>query len=156
MRTTAVPTIRTAVPGDHARVTALLTANALPLDGLPETLDGFVVAEDGDALVGVAGLEPCGHDALLRSVAVAASRRGHGVGHALVTRILTEAAHRRIDRLFLLTTTAERWFPAFGFTTVTRADVPDAVRATVEFQSACPASATVMMRPVRREGERGA
>ena len=152
MHSTSVPTIRAAVPGDHARVATLLTANALPLDGLPASLDGFVVAEDGDALVGVAGLEPCGDDALLRSVAVDVSRRGHGLGHALVTRVLAEAAHRRIDTLYLLTTTAERWFPSFGFTTITRADVPDALRATAEFRGACPASATVMMRRARRDG----
>jgi N-acetylglutamate synthase-like GNAT family acetyltransferase len=37
----------------------------------------FVAEADG-ALVGVAGLEPCGDAALLRSVAVDAKRRGEG------------------------------------------------------------------------------
>lgn len=156
MRRTATPTIRAAAPGDRTRIDALLAANALPLDGLPDTLDGFVVAEDGDALVGVAGLEPCGDDALLRSVAVDATRRAQGLVGALVARVIADAEHRGIRALYLLTTTAERWFRAFGFTTLTRDVVPDAVRATAEFREVCPASATVMMRPLTARTDRTA
>jgi amino-acid N-acetyltransferase len=46
--------------------------------------------------------------------------------------------------VFLLTTTAEGFFPRFGFEAVRHADVPASVQASVEFQSACPASAIVM------------
>jgi N-acetylglutamate synthase-like GNAT family acetyltransferase len=44
----------------------------------------------------------------------------------------------------LLTTTAEAYFPSFGFTVTSRATVPDEIRATGEFRGACPESATVM------------
>ena len=37
-------------------------------------------------------------------------------------------------------------FPRFEFERITREDVPASVRAPVEFQSACPASAVVMRR----------
>jgi amino-acid N-acetyltransferase len=62
---------------------------------------------------------------------------------------LTEAALRlarahRAEQVFLLTTTAEGFFPRFGFEAVRHADVPASVQASVEFQSACPASAIVM------------
>ena len=40
--------------------------------------------------------------------------------------------------LDLLTTTAERFFPGFGFERVERVDVPASVQASVEFRSACP------------------
>jgi amino-acid N-acetyltransferase len=43
-----------------------------------------------------------------------------------------------------LTTTAERFFPKFGFEPIDREQVPPSVRESVEFQSACPASAIVM------------
>jgi amino-acid N-acetyltransferase len=46
--------------------------------------------------------------------------------------------------LYLLTTTAEHYFPAFGFERTTRDRVPYAVRATSEFRSVCPDSAIVM------------
>ncbi len=96
------------------------------------------------ALIGVAGLERYAGAALLRSVAVAAP--GQGVGGALVERLLADGDAAGQD-VYLLTTTAERYFPRFGFAPVPRAEVPAALHASVEFCSACPASATVMCRP---------
>ena len=46
--------------------------------------------------------------------------------------------------MYLLTTTAERYFPRFAFKRITREDVPDSLQASVEFRDACPASAVVM------------
>ena len=43
-----------------------------------------------------------------------------------------------------LTTTAERFFPKFGFEGIARSDVPPSVQASIEFTSACPSSAMVM------------
>jgi N-acetylglutamate synthase-like GNAT family acetyltransferase len=137
-------TLRPANIGDLALVEALLVANDLPTDGVREALDSFVVAESNHEIVGVAGLELCCDNALLRSVAVANAWRSHGLGRALVTRVISDAEARNIQALYLLTTTAERYFPSFGFRTVTRDEVPDDVRATEEFKTACPASATVM------------
>jgi amino-acid N-acetyltransferase len=139
-------TLRAARSDDLAAVARLLEASGLPLDGVAEALPDFVVAEANGALVGVAGLEVCCEHALLRSVAVDPAWRSHGVGRALVTRVISDAEARGIDALYLLTTTAERYFPSFGFQRITRDEVPDDVRATAEFQSACPASATVMAR----------
>ena len=141
------PAIRGAGPDDLAAVERLLVASDLPLDGVREALPSFVVAQAGDEIVGVAGLEVCRDNALLRSVAVADAWRSHGVGRALVTRVIADAEARGIRALYLLTTTAEGYFPTFGFARVTRDDVPADVRATAEFQTACPASATVMCRP---------
>lgn len=140
------PLVRPAAPADLAAVERLLAASGLPLDGVREALPGFVVAQAGDDVVGVAGLETCCDNALLRSVAVADAWRSHGLGRALVTRVIADAEARGIHALYLLTTTAERWFPSFGFRQVARAEVPADVRATKEFASACPASATVMRR----------
>lgn len=140
------PRVRPAAPGDFAAVERLLTASGLPLDGVREALPGFVVAEAGDEVVGVAGLEVCGDHALLRSVAVSAAWRSRGLGRALVTRVIADAEARGIRALYLLTTTAEHYFPSFGFRRVVRDEVPADVRETAEFRSACPASATVMCR----------
>jgi N-acetylglutamate synthase-like GNAT family acetyltransferase len=143
-------TLRLATHRDEPAVAALLTASALPLDGVHDALPCFVVAEDAGEIVGVAGIEACGatgEHALLRSVAVAPSWRNHGLGRALVNRAIAEAEARGTKALYLLTTTAEHYFPSFGFTPTARAAVPDDVRATAEFQGACPASAIVMARP---------
>lgn len=142
----AATELRAATTADLAKIEALLTASGLPLDGVREALPNFIVAEHEDDLVGVAGLEVCCDNALLRSVAVADGWRSHGVGRALVTRLIADAESRGIRALYLLTTTAEQYFPSFGFRKLSRDQVPEDVRATIEFQSACPDSATVMCR----------
>ena len=138
--------LRPADPADLIAIERLLTASGLPLDGVRDALDGFVVAESNNDVVGVAGLEVCRDNALLRSVAVSPDWRSHGLGRALVTRVISDAEARGIRALYLLTTTAERYFPSFGFQHVTREAVPADVRETAEFRSACPASAAVMCR----------
>jgi len=140
------PSLRPATPADFSAVERLLTDSALPLEGVREALADFVVAEAGGDIVGVAGLEVCCDNALLRSVAVRPEWRSHGLGRALVTRAIADAEARGLHALYLLTTTAERYFPSFGFRKIDREAVPPEVRETVEFRSACPASATVMCR----------
>lgn len=144
----AEPRVRPAAPADLPAVERLLAASHLPLDGVREAFDTFIVAEAGGEIVGVAGLEVCSDNALLRSVAVADEWRSHGLGRALVTRAIADAEARGIDALYLLTTTAKHYFPSFGFREVARDGVPEDVRETTEFRSACPASAVVMCRPL--------
>jgi amino-acid N-acetyltransferase len=139
-------TIRPALATDLAGIERLLTASELPMAGVRDALRDFYVAESEHEVVGVAGLEVCCDDALLRSVAVAPAWRSKGVGRALVTRAISDAEARGLHALYLLTTTAEHYFPSFGFQPVNRDEVPEPVRATEEFTTACPASATVMRR----------
>ncbi len=154
MTTTETPgaALRPAVREDLPAVERLLAAADLPLAGVADALPTFVVAESEGTLVGVAGLEVCCDDALLRSVAVAPAWRSRGLGRALVHRVIADAEARGIRALYLLTTTAERYFPSFGFREVARDAVPADVRATEEFRSACPASATVMERRLAATG----
>ena len=99
--------------------------------------------------MGCAGLEVYGALGLLRSVAVRASTRGAGVGSELVARITAAARAQGLRELFLLTTTAEHYFPRFGFACVGRESVPVAVQASAEFQGACPSTAIVMRKSLR-------
>ena len=146
----ATTQLRPATDNDLAAIEQLLTQNDLPLDGVREALRTFVVAEaDGD-LVGVAGLEICRDNALLRSVAVSPAWRSRGVGRALVTRAVSEAEARGLRALYLLTTTAEKYFPRFGFTSTTRAAVPQELKSSAEFRGACPDTAVVMRRRLGR------
>lgn len=149
MMQTAPALIRSASAGDFQAVSRLLTESSLPLDGVPGTLNGFLVAESGGEVVGVAGLESCCDNALLRSVAVRPEWRSRGLGRSLVERIIAEAEGRGIHGLYLLTTTAEHYFPSFGFKAVSRDAVPSDIQATGEFRGACPASATAMALALR-------
>ncbi|MGQ0815118.1 MAG: arsenic resistance N-acetyltransferase ArsN2 [Gemmatimonadota bacterium] len=141
--------IRFAEASDYETIERLLVTNGLPVHGVREALGSFLVAEDGDDIVGVAGIDRHGAYALLRSVAVDEKWRSHGVARRLVERLVEAERARETAAVYLLTTTAERYFPTFGFQTTTRDLVPDPIRATGEFQYACPASATVMTLALR-------
>jgi amino-acid N-acetyltransferase len=138
--------IRKARDQDFEAVGSLLAANDLPVEGVKENFSSFVVAEDGGVVVGAIGLEKFGSVALLRSAVVSNDYRGSGIGRGLVEQILEVAGNDGIEELFLLTTTAEDYFPRFGFARTTRSAVPAAIKASAEFQGACPESATVMKR----------
>lgn len=134
---------------DWPSVTTLLRDSGLPLDGLEEHLAATIIARDASSLLGCAALEVYGTDALLRSVAVAAEHRGKGLGEALTAAAIALARQRGVRAIYLLTDTAQRFFPRFGFEETTRQAVPAGVQASVEFTKACPASATVMVLPLR-------
>lgn len=137
--------IRSARPEDEAGVVALLTEAGLPLDEVREWLPRYVVAEDDGTVVGVAGLEVHGRDGVLRSVVVEPARRGSGLGGRLAATVIASARQAGLRRLYLLTTTAEDYFPRHGFRRIDRDDATPAVRESVEFRDACPDSAVAMV-----------
>ena len=137
-------TIQPAEPGDLSAVRQLLEAQHLPLDDVDTHVRTMVVAKSGSEIVGAAAVELYADGALLRSVVVNPTMQGQGLGHLLTEAALDLAKRRGVRTVFLLTTTAEHFFPKLGFAPISRADVPESVRASVEFTSACPASATVM------------
>lgn len=136
--------IRLATGADLVAVLDLLGRSGLPVDGVAEHVDTLLVLPDGDRVVGSAALELHGDSALLRSVAVDPTVRGLGAGRRVTVAALELARERGVRDVFLLTTTAETFFPRCGFQPATRADVPPAVQQSIEFTSACPASATVL------------
>lgn len=139
-----VVAIRRARASDIDAVSMLLSSSNLPLDGVSDSIADFFVADAMDTIVGSVGIEVHGDNGLLRSAAVSEALRGRGVGRRLVTEAIDDARKRGLNALFLLTTTAEDYFPSFGFEKVERSDVPDELKESAEFKEACPASATVM------------
>lgn len=138
--------MRPAQPEDIRAVHELLEQSGLPTAGVEEWLQHYLVADSDGEVVAVAGLELYGASALLRSVAVSPAWRGSGLGRQLVDRLVSEAQRRRVHDIYLLTTTAEHYFPRLGFGCITRDDVPNEVQGSVEFTGACPASAIVMQK----------
>jgi amino-acid N-acetyltransferase len=134
---------------DWPRLTALLGESGLPLDGLKDHLASAILARDATTILGCAALELYDTDALLRSVAVAADHRGRGIGEALTAAAIALARQRGVRAIYLLTETAARFFPRFGFEETSRAAVPAAVKQSVEFTTVCAVSATVMVLPLR-------
>ena len=127
---------------------AMLAQAELP----PVHLDGdirVVTLREADGhTAGFAGLELCGHDALLRSVVVSPGDRGRGGGRAVVEAVLQRAAALDVSTVYLLTTTAADFFSHLGFSIVSRDRVPARIAQTEEFARLCPASAVCMTRAV--------
>ena len=138
--------LRQATGDDLDTVIEFLDASDLPHEGVrdgdAEFYLGLAGADQG--VVGVAGLEPYDSVGLLRSLVVPARHRGQGYGTALVEAVSTRANDAGIERLYLLTTSAETFFAVRGFEEVPRKTVPDAIRETSQFAELCPESATCM------------
>jgi amino-acid N-acetyltransferase len=139
-------TIDRATREDESGILDLLRRSALPVDGVLDHLETAFVARENGRVVGSAVLEIYQDGALLRSVAVDASLRGAGLGQELTRSALTLANSLGMPAVYLLTTTADAFFPKFDFSRVDRSQVPATVQESIEFRSACPASAVVMRR----------
>ena len=137
--------LRPATAPDLEVVTQLLERAGLPTAGVSEHLDRFVVAEEGGRVVGAAGLEAHGRDGVLRSVVVDPALRGSGLGGRLTEWVVGAARESGLGRLYLLTTTAEEYFPRHGFRRIQRQEASPEVQHSVEFREACPASAVAMV-----------
>lgn len=132
---------------ERAAAAALLTAADLPASDLTDAhMQNFFYCGSAAQPTALVGLEPCGPDALLRSLVVSPAHRRSGLGSALLEHAESFARARGSRALYLLTTTAEEFFAGRGYEPVSRESAPAAVRATREFSDLCPASSAFMMK----------
>ena len=136
----------TAGPSLSAAV-ALLRSAELPIEDLTDAhLQHFFMASSPDSVVGLVGLELHGRDALLRSLVVDPNARTKGIGCQLVEHAERYARARGVGSIYLLTTTAEKFFAQRGYARVERSTAPDSIRTTREFSSICPTSSAFMFK----------
>ena len=140
--------IEPALDTDRPAIEGLLTEGGLPLDGLEMALSTAVVARAVGGVVGCAAIEPYGSIGLLRSVCVAPTMRGTGLGGRLVAAAESLAEAHGIGELYLLTETAIGWFPRLGYEPAERSSVPAALANSPEFTGACPESAAIFRKPL--------
>ena len=113
-----VPVIKQLVDADAGRV--LLEKELVTLY---EHVQEFWVAELDAHVVGAGALHVLWNDiAELRTIVVDRSARGHGVGHALVQRLIDLAAELGLPRVFVLTF-EKHFFSQHGFEEITGAPV---------------------------------
>lgn len=108
----------------------------------------FFGVRSGGALAAVVGIELYPPVGLLRSLAVTPSFRGRGFARALVRFAESSAVSQGVETLFLLTTTAERFFLALGYKPASRSTAPVAIQATSQFANLCPASSSFLSKHV--------
>src|SRR5262249_52395857 len=116
--------IKRATRQEQSEFFRIVEQNHLPLAGLDEHFETAIVAIQDGRIVGTAALEMYQDGALLRSVAVAPDAQRRGIGQQLTDAAISLAQELEVPAVYLLTTTAERFFPRFGFEPITRTDVP--------------------------------
>lgn len=134
---------------DVGTVRAFLQAQGLPIAGVMTHKGGFLLAQEEGELAGTVGVEIHDRVGLLRSVAVGAPYRSQGLAALLVGQAIGYARQHGLTDLYLLTTTAEHYFPRFGFKGIPRLAAPAALQASTEFLGACPDSAVLMHLPLK-------
>lgn len=136
--------LRAVDAADMETIRDLLARSGLPTSDLGTARPEFVVACDGERIIGTGALEHFGVAALLRSVAVESAERGSGVGRQIVAELERRARAAGVRELILLTLTARDFFAHQGYRLRERAEVVAAVLSSAEFRSLCPASAVCM------------
>ena len=129
----------------------LLKSNNLPAGDLPEELDEFYTAMDGQRIVGLIGMERYSHYGLLRSMVVHPDYRNKQIAKKLVQLLEQKAASSGIITMYLLTETAEKYFSRNNYQLITRKEVPEPLFRSSEFSHVCPVSATVMKKELQNQ-----
>lgn len=137
--------LRSATQGDLAGISALLQLNKLPVAGVAEHLDTFIIACSEAQTVACAGLEVYQGAGLLRSVSVHPDYQNQGLGQQLTQAVLELARKQGLAKIALLTTTAGDYFKGLGFQPVSRQELPASLQASAELQGACPDSALALI-----------
>ena len=112
-RTSDVPEIKRLVDTYAGKI--LLEKNLVTLY---ESVQEFWIAEADDRVLGCGALHVLWADlGEVRTVAVDPSVKGHGIGHAIVDRLLQVARELQLRRLFVLTFETD-FFGRHGFTEI--------------------------------------
>ena len=133
-------------PIDLDELRDALAGAGLPVADLAEPGRAFFRFDDDAGPVGFGGLEGEGADRLLRSLLVAADRRGGGLGRAMLAALEERARGLSVVHLHLLTTTAAPFFTANGYAAADRARAPATIAGSREFTALCPASAVYLVK----------
>ena len=139
-------TIRHAQPSDIEQIKSILQVNDLPVVGVAQHWQNFLVADKQNCILGALGTHYDGKKALLRSFVVIGSQRNSGIGKALLQRMLLEMQRRGIKEVFLLTETAANYFIREGFTEICRAEIPQILLEESGLGQACPCSSQCLKR----------
>ncbi len=130
---------------DWSTLFDLLTLADLPTSDLADGARFYAVEDEVD-LIGFGGLEGTGPDQLVRSVVTVPGLRHRGLGPTVVGRLVDQARRDGAQRLWLLTTKADRFFADLGWMAVERARAPQTVRTSQLYRGLCPATARLMLR----------
>ena len=126
---------------DKAAALELLKTSKLPTSDLEEAPVRLFGIFHAGKLIAVSGLEIYGTEAILRSVAIQPAYRSTGLGAALLAATEAKARELQLTDLFLLTTTAEKFFRKHHYMDYERNACSEEIRHSQEFSNICPSTA---------------
>jgi amino-acid N-acetyltransferase len=142
-------TIQNVLPNDFGEMNHLLGKADLPLVQTTDHIEYFFkCVNEKQEMIGAIGLEIYGAYGLLRSLVVADDYRNKGIAKLLVEYLEKQAVGLGLKVLYLLTTTADRYFEKQAFVRVPRNEVHEEIKRSSEFQSICPVSAIIMYKSI--------
>ncbi|MBC6458579.1 ribosomal protein S18-alanine N-acetyltransferase [Actinomadura sp. HBU206391] len=147
-----VVAVQPADPADPGRP-ATEVADATGVPDATEVTDG--ATEAAGEIVGYAGLSAAGGQGDVQTIGVRTDRQGRGIGAALLSALLDEAARRDCEVVFLEVRAdneaARKLYEGFGFTEVSvrkRYYQPSGVDAIVMCRQGAPKKRTIGFGPV--------
>jgi amino-acid N-acetyltransferase len=141
--------------GERGALARALVKAKLPADDVDAPGRLFWRFEDIDQVpLGYGGLEIHGKDALLRSVMTLPPAQKRGVGRGIVAALEVEAAALACRSIWLLTADAAPFFAPLGYAERPREAAPETIRATAQWTSLCPGSATLMTKQLPQPSRR--
>jgi amino-acid N-acetyltransferase len=97
------------------------------IESIRASIDDWIIALDGDRIVGVGSLLEMGNTlSEIRSLAVAPDYRKHGIGARIVNALIDLARERKIPTVFALTR-AVLFFEKLGFKITDKENFPEKV-----------------------------
>ncbi|MBM7841858.1 GNAT family N-acetyltransferase [Herpetosiphon giganteus] len=121
----------------------LLSAVGLGNEGLG-TAQAYGCWQNGN-LLACGALEVYGEVGLLRSVAVTPDHQNQGWGAALLVALEQQARQQGLQTLYLLTTSAAKFFAAHGYQPIERSEADERLHASAQWGSIC-SSADLMVK----------
>ncbi|MFK5856434.1 MAG: arsenic resistance N-acetyltransferase ArsN2 [Bacteroidota bacterium] len=139
------------IKSDIEKVKTLLVENNLPVNDIDKIAVQLFVVKAKNKIIGVIGIENYSTIGLLRSLAVSDNYKNLKIGAELVDYIIGYCSTNKMQELYLLTTTAEKYFVKFGFNIMERENIPDLIKKTSQFADICPASAIIMKKHLNKD-----
>ncbi|MFW9992473.1 MAG: GNAT family N-acetyltransferase [Candidatus Odinarchaeota archaeon] len=122
---------------DMEQILELLKLVNLTVEGISKHLDHFYVVKTSGKVVGCIGLEVYEKIGLLRSLAVHPDYQKAGLGTKLTEKLLVHAKDVGIQDLYLLTSTAKKFFKRFGFKVITKDNLASIIKRSPGFSYSC-------------------
>ena len=105
----------------------------------------FCTWMENDKVRAIGGLERCGSELLLRSLAVAPGQQGRALGLALARALHQRARESGYESVYLLTLDKSSYFAErLGYHEIERVRAPREIADSSQFSGLCPDSATLM------------